>query len=481
MRCSVSKILILPFQGQCGKSTANDDGVLTGTPLENSIEDLAGVFGFIKPGLFSPMAARQMSPYTAKKLIEPFILRRRKQDVLRDLPPIVVNTVSLALSESQRRSYDMAERYGVAELQGTSDVTIQHVLALITRLKKICNFDPSTGDSSKVEYILEEFLPEACIDDQKAIIVSQYVETLNKLEEVARDYQPLKFHGQLSGRQRDSVLRTFSENHINRVLLLSLKAGGVGLNLTRANYLLHFDRWWNPAVEEQANARLHRIGQTRSVFVSRLICEDTIEERIDSILERKRSQFSQVVDELADVELEKVLSEEELFGLFGLKPPSRRRSAPSLAISDNPPQTLVIDPATPFSNIRHMRDIIRQCDKYIDWVDPHFHARALEELVAAIKPGQVKRVRILSGFEHVNDKARRDFERFARELQNKGVQAEWRKLDDSTVLHDRFIVCASKCWNVPPVNTWLRGSYSQVVPTDVRPPFEEWWNQATGI
>ena len=104
------------------------------------------------------------------------------------------------------------------------------------------------------------------------------------------------------------------------------------MNLARANYLLHFDRWWNPAVEYEASARVHRIGQLKDVFITRLICENTIEERIEQLLEQKNMLFAQVVDELSDAKLEKVLSEEELFGLFGLTPPQRKTTDAQIEI-----------------------------------------------------------------------------------------------------------------------------------------------------
>ena len=129
--------------------------------------------------------------------------------------------------------------------------------------------------------------------------------------------------------RRANVEEAFRSTDEHKVLLLSLRAGGLGLNLTRANYVLHFDRWWNPAVERQAEDRVHRFGQHRMVYATRLICEDTIEERIERLLEQKKILFQEVVDELADVSLQRVLSEEELFDLFGLAPPRRARERPA--------------------------------------------------------------------------------------------------------------------------------------------------------
>ena len=304
---------------------------LTGTPLENKLEDIVAVFGFVKPGLFQASEVPALSVRAVRERVRPYLLRRRKED-LRDqlkLPQKVVDTKWLELTESQRRAYDRAELEGTNRLRANVDATVQHILALIQALKQICNFDPDTGESTKSEFLLEEYLPEACSDDQKALVFSQYVRTLDEVASRLGEHKPLIYKGELTTAQRTKVEEAFKSNDEHKVLLLSLRAGGVGLNLTRANYVLHFDRWWNPAVERQAEDRVHRFGQERMVFATRLICNDTIEERIEQLLERKRILFEEVVDELADVSLERVMSEEELFGLFGLTPPRRARQAVS--------------------------------------------------------------------------------------------------------------------------------------------------------
>jgi hypothetical protein len=218
------------------------------------------------------------------------------------------------------------------------------------------------------------------------------------------------------------------------------------------------------------------------------VCEDTIEERIEALLNKKRILFSQVVDELADIELKQVLSEEELFGLFGLTPPIRSNlQASSVQQPGNPvaqmlASTKVISPQTPLTNVIHLREIIRGCDVYLDWVDLHLGSRALEEIVACIDPARVRTVRLLSGPANVDDRCRRDFRRFKDELSDKGIQAEWRVIEKpGGLLHDRFIVSESSCWNVPPINALLQGSYSQLNETDKRPPFEDWWTGAASL
>jgi len=456
---------------------------LTGTPLENRLEDLATVFGFIKPGLFQPSEVPFLSARAVRERVRPYVLRRRKEEALPDLPEKVVDTKWLELTESQRRAYDRAEQEGTDRLRGTRDVTVQHVLALIQQLKQICNFDPDTGESTKIEFLLEEYLEEACNDDQKALVISQYVKTLEEIERRIADYSPLLYTGELSTGQRSRIEEAFASKDEHKVLLLSLRAGGLGLNLVRANYVLHFDRWWNPAVERQAEDRTHRIGQLRTVFVTRLICQETIEERIEQLLERKRILFQEVVDELADVSLERVFSQEELFRLFGLTPPRRTREGAPEAVarpsSAEPRRAEAIRPEEPFSNLVKLRQVLRGCEKHIWWADRYFNARGLEELIICVDPAMVREVRILSGPENVDERTRRDFDRFREELRQKGIVAEWRVL--KSFAHDRVIISENACFNVPSIDTVLRGQYSEILETPNRPPFENWWDRATSI
>lgn len=290
---------------------------LSGTPLENRVEDLHSIFSFLKPGL---LKEHDLSPAVVREKIEPYFLRRRKEEVLKDLPPKVVQDQWLELTDAQREVYDRAEQEGVVQLKSGHAVTVQHVLALITKLKQICNFDPATGESGKAEFILSH-LEEICDRGNKTLIFSQYVESLKKLQERLEDYVPLLYTGELSDRQRLDILERFKSDTEAKVLLLSLKAGGVGLDLPQANFVFHYDLWWNPAVHRQAEDRAHRIGQSKTVFVRRLLMADTIEERIEAKLRDKQDLFDKIIEGLADVELSQSLTEEELFGLFGLRPP----------------------------------------------------------------------------------------------------------------------------------------------------------------
>jgi SNF2 family DNA or RNA helicase len=462
--------------------TADRRWGLSGTPLENTLQDLVSVFSFLKPDLFAVHELPSLTTGKVRQKIQPYILRRRKEEALPDLPPKVVDTKLLELSESQFSAYQLAEKEGVSQLRSGENVTVQHVLALIQKLKQICNFDPKTGDSSKLGFLVEEYLEEACTEASKAIIISQYVGALEEIAGRIKEYNPLLYTGKLSDVQRDRIVKEFNMDGLHKVLLLSLRAGGLGLNLTRANYVLHFDRWWNPAVEHQAEDRTHRIGQAKTVFVTRLICQGTIEERIENLLERKKILFHDVIDELSDVSLERILSEEELFGLFGLVSP--RRQTKPIEPEKGPPTTkdqraVVISPETPFSNVANLRAILRDCEEFIWWADPHFGARGLEELIVSVDPALTREVRILSGPANVDERAKRDFARFKEELLKKGISAEWKVMREFS--HDRFILGKNSCYNVPPINSLLRGSYSELIKTPNRPPFNDWWAAATSI
>jgi len=293
---------------------------LSGTPLENRLEELISIFAYLKPGLLHYDYVTR--PLKVKEAIKPYFLRRRKTDALPELPEKICEEVWLELSPVQREAYDKAFYESKVYLEELGEYgTIQHVLAQITKLKQICNLDPVTKESCKLEYLLDK-LEEISEQDDKALVFSQYPEkTLKFIEPELKQFNTLVYHGSLSDSQRDEIVKKFQEDEQSKVLLMSVKAGGLGLTLTRANFVFHFDLWWNPSVAVQAEDRAHRIGQEKTVFVTSLFTVDTIEERIQNILKRKRELFKSVIDGLSDTNLSKVLTEEELFGLFNLQKP----------------------------------------------------------------------------------------------------------------------------------------------------------------
>ena len=242
--------------------------------------------------------------------------------MLRDLPPKRINELALELPPLQRMAYDRAEKEGILRLaQYGADLTITHVLELITRLKQICNVDPASGESAKFRDIAQR-METLTQEGHRALIFSQFTDEtfgVGRLAQVLRTYQPLEFTGSLSPNRRAEIVNRFMNEPAHKALLLSLRAGGVGLNLQAASYVFHLDRWWNPAIEEQADSRAHRMGQLFPVTVYRYICTNTIEERIDETLKSKRKLFADLVDDVT-LDISNALTADELFQLFGLSP-----------------------------------------------------------------------------------------------------------------------------------------------------------------
>ena len=294
---------------------------LTGTPIENSIEDLIGIFEFVSPGAINNF----MSPRELKKEVKDFVLRRTKDMVLKDMPPKLIRDTELSLTGEQYDSYQQAEKDGVLKLNDLgAEITIKHVFELVLRLKQICNFDPSTGRSSKLE-LLQSDMEEVAASGQKAIVFSQWVKSLDTLSEHLQAYNPLAYHGRIPSSKRDAILAEFKESPDRHILLMSYGAGSVGLNLQFCRYVYLFDRWWNPAVEDQAINRAHRIGAAGSVTVTRMISAGTIEQRIHEILESKRELFNEILSDNRNP-ASYGLSKDEIFGLFKLKTPDGKIS-----------------------------------------------------------------------------------------------------------------------------------------------------------
>ena len=294
---------------------------LTGTPLENSIEDLVSLLDFVAPD-----AARDLHGFSSitnlKRELERVQLRRRKADVLLDLPPKTISYVTLPLAPRQRATYERAEREGIVELRERgASIRVENVLELILRLKQICNVCPASGESSKLVDLAER-LKALAKQGQKALVFTQFSNAENGARAIAArvPVAALTYTGEQSQLERVQVLERFRTDPSQQALVLSLRAGGQGLNLQQASYVFHFDRWWNPATEAQAEARSHRMGQQYPVNVYTYTCEETIEERIDTILREKQLLFDELVDGVS-LDLARTLTHRELFGLFGLRPP----------------------------------------------------------------------------------------------------------------------------------------------------------------
>ena len=292
---------------------------LTGTPIENHEEELASIMEFVDHEEGTPRKRYRPGATLLLRHSE-LQLRRKKSDVLDDLPPKLETKLMIPLHRDQRESYDRAEREGIVYLKSLgTEIGVRHVLELITRLKQVCNIDPRTGESSKLDDIGDR-LWTLTAQGHKALIFSQYTSDTSGVAAAARHlraFNPLTLTGDIPPEERAALIDRFKTGKTHKALIISLRAGGLGLNLQEASYVFHLDRWWNPAVERQAEDRTHRIGQTVKVNVIKYTCEDTIEERIDRILERKQALFDRLVDDVS-LDLSTRMGREELLGLFGL-------------------------------------------------------------------------------------------------------------------------------------------------------------------
>jgi SNF2 family DNA or RNA helicase len=295
---------------------------LTGPPIENGIDDLVGIFDFVSPGRLQP----QMKAPAIRRAVSDHLLRRTKDQVLTQLPPKLICDAEVPLTPQQWDAYRRAEDDGVVRLnEWGAELTIQHVFELVLRLKQICNFDPATGASAKLDR-LEADLEECVASGRKAIVFSQWVDSISKLRSRLEPLGPLEYHGRIPSRRRDEIIEQFRNDPRSNVLLMSYGAGSVGLNLQFASYVFLFDRWWNPAVEDQAINRAHRIGASGAVTVVRFLSVGTIEERIDRVLAEKRELFSAVFSD-ASWPSRIGLSRDDIFGLFNLRYPEAGAAA----------------------------------------------------------------------------------------------------------------------------------------------------------
>lgn len=288
---------------------------LSGTPLENRLLELWSVVELVLPGYlgserdFREIYRHPSQPQLAllRRRLGILTLRRLKEQVLSDLPDKVEDLRYCALTPEQREVYSTIHATAISEISELLDnsdkeIPYIHIFALMTRLKQVCDHSAlgseaprlDAGSSAKLE-ILDEILNEALDSGQQIVIFSQYVKMLGLLSDHL-DRQEIG-HLTLVGATRDRgrVIRRFNSGQHERVLLASLLAGGVGIDLTGASVVIHYDRWWNPAKENQATDRVHRMGQKRFVQVFKLITRETIEERIDNLIRRKIELFEEVV------------------------------------------------------------------------------------------------------------------------------------------------------------------------------------------
>jgi SNF2 family DNA or RNA helicase len=293
---------------------------LTGTPVQNRIEDLASIFEFVYPGYLTSFDLR---PEQIQARIKPYFLRRLKKDVMPELPPKIHETIELDLDEEQDIAYRQAEA-GIRDefdkiLARGEKITKTHIFAKYAMLKQICNFAPRKPTSPKTD-LLKEQIEEIIASGNKVIVFSQYVdEGVSKLEGILEPYGIAKIVGGQTDANRRGEIEKFKKNPEVPILIASVRSGGEGLNLTEASYVVHFDHWWNPAVMWQAEDRVHRRGQTKGVNIYSYWMKDTIDERIQQKLREKSALFQNVVDGLAEEVIDELFTNDDWLEVLGYK------------------------------------------------------------------------------------------------------------------------------------------------------------------
>jgi SNF2 family DNA or RNA helicase len=314
---------------------------LTGTPVENSLRDLWSIFAFVEPGLLGSEASfrrrfenpiaegDEVAAHQLRSRLEPFVLRRTKEDVARELPERTEQIIECDLSPLQRRLYrgiaEAARRDVIANIGGENGMegATVHVLAALTRLRQVCahpglilpEYIDEPEASGKFDAFIET-VEEVLSGGHKVLVFSAFASMLKIMRTALskRDVVLGYLDGSTKDRDRQAEVERFMSADGPPVFLCSLKAGGVGLTLTAADYVILYDPWWNPAVERQAIDRTHRIGQTRPVTAYRMVTAGSVEEKIRALAERKSALSRSVIK--ADSAIAKSLTKDDLEFLF---------------------------------------------------------------------------------------------------------------------------------------------------------------------
>lgn len=321
------------------KLNARSRIALTGTPVENRLSDLWSIFDFTHPGLlgsdkvfagFARRLAEKESFGPLRELVRPYILRRLKTDksVIADLPDKTELKAYCHLSPAQAALYQRSVKELAAELESAQDIGRRGVvLAFLMRFKQICNHpsqwlgdnawdEPRSGKLARLREITEVIAAK----QEKMLVFTQFREATEPLAAFLGGIfgrAGLVLHGATAVAKRRELVQRFQEDELTPFMVLSLKAGGAGLNLTAASHVVHFDRWWNPAVENQATDRAFRIGQVKNVLVHKFVCRGTVEDKIDQLIESKQELVRDVLEGGAELKLTE-MSDRELLDLVAL-------------------------------------------------------------------------------------------------------------------------------------------------------------------
>lgn len=319
--------------------TTKNKFALSGTPMQNNTFDIFSQLNFLNPGMlgskdfFKEQFAKPVDKFQdietkqhLRKLIYPFLLRRTKEQVAKDLPEKTEVTLYCEMGKEQRAVYEMYKNMYRSQILGTIDnqgieKSQFAILQGLMKLRQICDSPAILKDETKFENHsakLDEIVREMQenIGNHKVLIFSQFLGMLGLIKEKLQqnDIKFQYFDGSYTAQQRETAIRDFQDNEECRAFLISLKAGGMGLNLTAADYVYIVDPWWNPAVEQQAIDRTHRIGQTKNIFAYRMICKDTVEEKIMILKDKKNSLVKDIVSD--DSQMIKQLTKEDVNYLF---------------------------------------------------------------------------------------------------------------------------------------------------------------------
>ena len=319
---------------------ANTKIALTGTPIENSVVELWSIFDFIMPGFLASLVRFQQKYKVKdfdeetnqllenlKKQVEPFILRRKKKDVVKDLPMKTENNIYIDLNEEQKKIYAAEVKNANEEMttliqNGGFAKNKMIILSLLTKLRQIC-ISPSLilenyqNGSSKMENLLK-IIKELVINGHKILLFTSFKTALEMVKKMLDEegISSYTIAGDVSAQKRKMLVDAFNKDDTN-VFLIMLKSGGTGLNLTSADVVIHLDLWWNPQAENQATDRTHRIGQTKNVEVIKLICKGTIEEKILTLQQKKKLLSDKILEGgMDDASYLKKLTEKDIRDLL---------------------------------------------------------------------------------------------------------------------------------------------------------------------